>query len=198
MSWSSRVGKLVAKPAFLSRHAIAAAGLLGTVLLSQDDERGKDDKSEEGKWSSEACMARLFPNYSFATATVCDFDSQTPGPFQRFRRTNTRRKMKEEVTDKKLAHLYKVAWDRPLGEGGFARVYLGKDKKLGGLGKTTTENTFLFDGISFWWQISQKNFYFQPLSNKFQRSTPMKILFNGRWVPFCTFESRVGIRTSVA
>ncbi len=136
MHWSSRVASILAKPAGLSRQTIAAAGVLSAVLLSQDDEREKDDnshpKSGEGKWSSEAYMARLFPNYSFGKATVCDFAR----PFQQIRRSNTRRQMREEVTDKKLAHLYKVAWDRPLGEGGFARVYLGKEKKTGGLGKT--------------------------------------------------------------
>ena len=143
MHWSSRAATILAKPAGLSRQTIAAAGLLSTVLLSQDDdERAKDDnllpKSEEGKWSTEARMARLFPNYSFAKATGCDFSQ----PFQQIRRTNTRRKMREEVTDKKLSHLYKVAWDRPLGEGGFARVYLGKEKKSGGLGKIVTTTYF--------------------------------------------------------
>jgi len=70
----------------------------------------------------------LFP--TFANATACDF-SQTPNLFQRIRRRDTQRKLREEKAKKKLANMYNVEWNRPLGEGGFGAVFLGKDKSTG-------------------------------------------------------------------
>ena len=133
MHWYSRFASLMAKPPRLSGHTIASGGLLYTFLVSQDGEKMDDHKS-----CAKTVVSTLIPNYSFVTATACGFDSQPPKQIHRFERKDMQRKMREEMTEKKLAYLYNVEWNRPLGEGGFAAVYLGKDKITGSLGKTYT------------------------------------------------------------
>jgi hypothetical protein len=135
-----RIISLMAKNRYLSRNAIAAAGLLSAFLVIRDEEKKKyckrHVKVEHGTSPSEVYMAAWIPNDSFANTTACDFDSQPPKQIQQIRKQETRRKMREGLTEMKLGCVYNVEWNRPLGQGGFGAVYLGEDKRTGALGKS--------------------------------------------------------------
>ena len=126
MYWYSRLASLLAKKPRLSRNTFAAGGVLCTFLVSREEDEVKiHDRTSLRK-------VALFPSYGYA---ACDFDPQPPKLFQRIRRRDTQRKMREEMAKRKLANMYDVEWNRPLGEGGFGAVYLGKCKHTGAFGK---------------------------------------------------------------
>lgn len=123
MNWYPRLASLVAKNRHLARNTVAVGTLLSTsYYVTQDEEAMAEHKN------------RLF-SYSSSKVAACDFDSPPPAPF-RIRRLDTRKKLREGMTEKKLTSVYKVDWNRPLGEGGFGEVYLGKDHKTGNFGKS--------------------------------------------------------------
>lgn len=125
----TRFTSLMVKRRCLLRNTVAVGGLFSALLVTREEETKIENKTniqmEQGVSPNEVITNALLPSDILGGVTACDFDSQAP----------TTRKMEESSTRKKLRSMYNVKWKRPLGEGGFGAVYLGREKKTGDLGK---------------------------------------------------------------
>jgi len=125
----------MAKRRCLLRNTVAAGGLFSALLVvTREEETNAEKKShlqiEQRTASSAVFTTDLFPYDLLRRVTACDVDSQASKS-----NSSVSQHMHAESTKKELRSMYKVRWKRPLGEGGFGMVYLGKEKKTGDLGK---------------------------------------------------------------
>ena len=130
----------MAKRWCLLRNTVAVGGLFSALLVVTREEETKAEKKshmqiEQRTASSTIFTTALFPYDLLRCVTACDFDSQASKSNSRVSQHQTFRNMQAESTKKKLRSMYNVKWKRPLGEGGFGAVYLGREKKTGDLGK---------------------------------------------------------------
>lgn len=124
----------VTKRQYLLRNKIAIGGVFSALLITQEQrqEEEEEQKTEEklhlqiGQDVASSSIGSMFS--SPFNITACDFNFK---PNTHIQSDRTEINMEEYSTKKKLRSTYSVKWKRPLGEGGFGAVFLGKEKKTG-------------------------------------------------------------------
>ena len=126
----ARIVSATTNRGYLVRRTIAAGGLLSALLITKDEEN-KNEKKINSLFSALTTSLPLYDELRGATS--CDFKAPNE-----IRVPRTLSQIELERTQKSLQKSYDVKWERPLGEGGFGAVYLGREKKSGDLGKNSS------------------------------------------------------------
>ena len=143
----ARLASLMTRNRCLLRNSVAVGGVFSAFLITRDEEM-KNEVKPHSIIEQAASTGKLLTTYDFnCQLTACEMDPQPTKQKRHIRQQGTLRKMKESSNLKKLRHMYNVKWERPLGEGGFGAVFLGKEKKTGDLGKNLSSRCWsIFPG----------------------------------------------------
>lgn len=122
----TRLASLMAKRRFLLNKTIVAGGLLSALWVTREEETSHEEKENGATSNSDYIL--------FRNVTACDFYSKpAPGTSEIMVR-GTMTQIEKEKQEATLASLYGTDWSRPLGEGGFGVVYLGREVRTGDKG----------------------------------------------------------------